>query len=109
MAALLAFGLVFRNLQAVGSIPAMAVPKKDSVRLVGDMRSRWVSVPALPVGAVYVFSPCDQDDLGNFVLMEPLEVCTAEATAESSLTWCKTLRVPRVWVSDTATHLKNAI
>ena len=48
------------------------------------------------------------DDLINFVLMEPVEVCTAEATADS-LTWCKTLGVPRVWVSDTATHFKNAI
>ena len=33
VAALLAFGLVFRNLQAVLSSPAMAVPKKDSFRL----------------------------------------------------------------------------
>ena len=49
------------------------------------------------------------DDLGNFVLMEPVVVCTAEATAESFSTWCKTSGVPRVWVSDTATHLKNAI
>ena len=56
VAAPLAFGLVFRNLQAVWSSPAMAVPKKDSVRLVGDLLSRWVSVPALPVA---VFSPCD--------------------------------------------------
>ena len=36
------------------------------------------------------------DDLSNFVLMEPVEVCTAEATAESLLTWCKTLGVPCV-------------
>ena len=36
VAALLAFGLVFRNLQAVGSSTAMTVPKKHSVRLVGD-------------------------------------------------------------------------
>ena len=28
----------------------------------GDLLSRWVSVPALPVRAVVVFSPCDQDD-----------------------------------------------
>ena len=28
----------------------------------GDLLSRWVSVPALPVRAVPVFSPCDQDD-----------------------------------------------
>ena len=66
----------------------------------GDLLSRWVSVPALPVRAVAVFSPCDQDDLSNFVLMEPMEVCTTEATAVSLLTWCKTLGVPRVWVSD---------
>ena len=37
------------------------------------------------------------DDLNNFVSMEPVEVCTAVATAASSLTWCKTLGVPRVW------------
>ena len=36
VAALLAFGLVLRNLQAVWSSPAMAVPKKDSFRLVSD-------------------------------------------------------------------------
>ena len=59
VAALLAFGLVFRNLQAVGSSPAIAVPKKDSVRLVGDLLSRWVSVPALPVRVVTVVIPCD--------------------------------------------------
>ena len=49
------------------------------------------------------------DDLSNSVSMDPVEVCTAEAIAESLLTWCKTLGVPRVWVSDTATHFKNAI
>ena len=37
--ALLAFGLVFRNLQAVWSIPAMAVPKKDLFRLVSDYKA----------------------------------------------------------------------
>ena len=62
VAALLAFELLFRNLQAVGSSPAMAVPKRDSVRLVGDLLSRWVGVSALPVRAVAVCSPCDQDD-----------------------------------------------
>ena len=40
------------------------------------------------------------DDLSSFVSMEPVVVCTAAATAESLLTWCKTLGVPRVWVSD---------
>ena len=73
VASLLAFGLVFRNLQAVWSSPAMAVPKKNSFRLAlaqclegwkgvlgqyrntichipgdrnewGDLLSRWVSV-----------------------------------------------------------------
>ena len=36
------------------------------------------------------------DDLSNFVLMAPVEVCNAEATAASLLTWCNTLGVPRV-------------
>ena len=49
------------------------------------------------------------DDLSNFVSMEPVVVCTAEATAASLLTWCKTLAVPREWENDTATHFKNAI
>ena len=49
------------------------------------------------------------DDLSNFVSMEPVEVCTAEATAASLLTWYNALGVARVWVSDTATRLTNAI
>ena len=49
------------------------------------------------------------DAYSNFVSMEPVVVCTAEATAESLLTSCKTLGVPRVCVSDTAPHFKNAI
>ena len=28
----------------------------------GDLLSRWVNVPALPIRAVAVFSPCDADD-----------------------------------------------
>ena len=39
MAALLAFGLVFINVQAVWSSPAMAVPKGDSFRLVSDYKA----------------------------------------------------------------------
>ena len=39
MAALLAFGLMFRNLLAVWSSPAMAVPKKDTFRLVSDYKA----------------------------------------------------------------------
>ena len=76
--ALLAFGLVFRNLQAVGSSTAMAVPKKDSVRLVGDLLSRWASVPALPVRAVAVFGPCNQDD------SLPFQSCRSPSATEST-------------------------
>ncbi|CAN0072752.1 unnamed protein product, partial [Sphacelaria rigidula] len=43
------------------------------------------------------------DNLSNFVALEPVAVCTAESTAASLLNWCKTLEVPRLWVSDTAT------
>ena len=39
VAALLAFGLVFRNLQVVWSSPAMAVPKQDSFRLMSDYKA----------------------------------------------------------------------
>ena len=39
VAALLAFGLVFQNLQAGWFSPAMAVPKKDSFRLVSDLKA----------------------------------------------------------------------
>ena len=49
------------------------------------------------------------DDLSNFVSLEPVAVCTAEATAAYLLQWWKPLGVPRVWVSDTATHFKNTI
>ena len=46
-------------------------------------------------------------DMSNFVSLEPAEACTAEVTAKYLLNWCKTMGVPRVWVSDTATHFKN--
>ena len=49
------------------------------------------------------------DDLSNFVWLEPIEACTAEDTATYLLQWCKTLGVPRVWVSDTASHFKNRV
>ena len=39
VAVLLSFGLVFRNLKAVLSSPAMAVPKQDSFRLVSDYKA----------------------------------------------------------------------
>ena len=60
----------------------------------------------LPEDGGFRYMLAIMDDLSN---MEPVVVCTAEATAESFLTWCKTLGVPRMWVSDTATHFKNTI
>ena len=47
------------------------------------------------------------DDLSNFVSLAG-EACRAEVTAKHLLNWCKTMGVPRVWVSVTATHFKNA-
>ena len=49
------------------------------------------------------------DDLLNFVSSEPAEACTVEVTAKHLLNWCKTMGVPRVWVSDTAMHFKNRV
>ena len=49
------------------------------------------------------------DDLSNFVSLKPAEACTAEVTAKHLLNWCKTMGVPRVWVSDTATYFKNRV
>ena len=41
--------------------------------------------------------------------MESTEACTAKVAAKHLLNWCKTMGVPRVWVSDTATHFKNRV
>ena len=49
------------------------------------------------------------DDLSNFVWLEPTESCTTASTAKHLLRWCKTLGVPEVWVSDTASHFKNRV
>ncbi|CAB1096824.1 unnamed protein product [Ectocarpus sp. CCAP 1310/34] len=42
------------------------------------------------------------DDMSNWVWLEPTGACTARLTSQHLLTWCKTLGVPEVWVSDTA-------
>ena len=47
------------------------------------------------------------DNLSIFVSLKPAKACTAEVTAKHLLNWCKTIGVPRVRVSDTATHFKN--
>ncbi|CAM9512911.1 unnamed protein product, partial [Sphacelaria rigidula] len=49
------------------------------------------------------------DDLFNFICLEPTEACATEVTAKHLLHWCKTLGVPRVWVSDTTTPFKNRV
>ena len=45
--------------------------------------------------SVAVHSPCDADD--------------SLPSVDVILNWCKTMGVPRVWVSDTATHFKNRV
>eukprot|EP00752_Nemacystus_decipiens_P007839 g7004.t1 len=57
----------------------------------------------------YVYLLVMMDDLSNFAWLEPTGACTAALTAQHLLNWCKTLGVPDVWVSDTATHFKNKI
>ena len=84
IAALVAFDLIVRNIQAVWASPAMAVKKRDTSRLVSDYQAVnsqveqtpkvmtdllrgpdckvWVKVPSVPVRSVAVHSPCDADD-----------------------------------------------
>ena len=47
------------------------------------------------------------DDISTCAWLEPTEACTARLTAQHLLTWCKTIGVPEVWVSGTASHFKN--
>ena len=42
------------------------------------------------------------DDVSNWVWLESTGACTARSTAQHFLTWGKTIGVPEVWVSDTA-------
>ncbi|CAN0059863.1 unnamed protein product [Sphacelaria rigidula] len=66
--------------------------------------------PGLPEDAGFLYILVTMHGLSNFVSLEPVAaVCTAESTPASLLNWCKTLGVPRVWVSDTATHFRNVI
>ena len=48
--ALLAFGLVFKNIQAVWASPAMAVPKRDTFRLVSDYQAVNAQIEQFPGG-----------------------------------------------------------
>ena len=47
------------------------------------------------------------NDMSNWVWFEPTGACTARLTAQRLLAWSKTIGVPEVWVSDTASHFKN--
>ena len=49
------------------------------------------------------------DDFRNFAWLEPTEPYTAASTAKHPLRWYKTLEVPEVWVSNTASHFKNSV
>ena len=49
------------------------------------------------------------DDSSNFVSLEPAEACTAGVTAKHLLNWCKSTGVQGVWMSDTATQIKNRV
>ena len=60
MAALLAFGLVYRSLQAVWSGPAMAVPKEDSFRLVSDYKAVNEQVERSPGCLLYTSDAADE-------------------------------------------------
>ena len=48
-------------------------------------------------------------DLSNFVWLEPTESCTAASTAKHLLRWCKTVGVPEICVSGTASHFKDRV
>ena len=50
IAALVAFGLLVRNIQAVWASPAMAVPKRDTFRLVSDYQAVNSQVEQSPGG-----------------------------------------------------------
>ena len=84
IAALVAFGLIVWNIQAVWASPAMPVPQRDTFRLVSEYQAVnsqveqtpkvmtdlllgldckvWVKVPSVPARSVAVHSPCDADD-----------------------------------------------
>ena len=42
-------------------------------------------------------------------MLEISESCTEASTAKHLLRWCKTLGVPGVWVSDSASHFNNRV
>ena len=54
-------------------------------------------------GGKFKYTLVMMDDLSNFVRLEPME------SSKHLLRWCRTLRVPEVWVSNTASHFKNRV
>lgn len=45
--------------------------------------------------------------LRGFLWLEPAVACSAEFSARTILTWCALMGVPRVFISDTATHFEG--
>ena len=48
------------------------------------------------------------DDLSSFFWMEQTATCTTKVAARTLLWWCSVIEVPRVWVNDTAKHIKSS-
>ena len=46
------------------------------------------------------------DGMSNWVWLQPTEVCTARLTVQNVWTWCKSIGVPEVWVSEIASNFK---
>ena len=46
-------------------------------------------------------------DMSNWVWLEPTGGCSTRMTEQHLLAWCKTIEVPEVWVTATASHFKN--
>ena len=46
------------------------------------------------------------DNKSNWVWLEPTGACTTRLTAQLLSAWCKTIVVPEVRVSETASHFK---
>ena len=90
MAALLAFGLVFRNLQAVWSSPAISVPKKDSFRLVSGYKALKQQVEMSP-GVM----PNQEADMVNLLSARSFGSSTSSKATGRCLGWRRRVRVLR--------------
>ena len=90
VAALLAFGLVFLNLQAVWSSPAMAVPKQHSFRLVSGYKAVKQQVEKSP-GVM----PNQEADMVNLLSARFLVSWTSSKATGRCLGWRRRVRFLR--------------